>query len=178
MPRERRLIIVTGQEGAGKTTIVRALLPHVQPGAVIDAEDIGQLNPWTWDDTFKHLLWDNVAALAHNFWQAGYDTVVAGSFINDFGDYQQFRSRLDGDVSIYLVHLCASKQARDERRIARSKPSSTESRDDLDQSFPKDTTLGGTAADYRYIPINNGSLSVDQTIDQIVRKLPRDIRPE
>jgi hypothetical protein len=29
------------------------------------------------------LLWDNVASLVHNFWQAGYITVVAGSFIND-----------------------------------------------------------------------------------------------
>lgn len=38
-PTERvfRLVIVTGQEGAGKSTIVRELLPHTPRGAQIDA---------------------------------------------------------------------------------------------------------------------------------------------
>jgi predicted ABC-type ATPase len=41
----RRLIIVSGEEGAGKSTIVRALLPSTPQGARIDPEDIGQTNP-------------------------------------------------------------------------------------------------------------------------------------
>ena len=35
----RRLIIVSGEEGAGKSTIVRALLPSTPQGARIDAEE-------------------------------------------------------------------------------------------------------------------------------------------
>jgi hypothetical protein len=34
---ERRLIIISGEEGAGKSTIVRALLPSTPYGARIDA---------------------------------------------------------------------------------------------------------------------------------------------
>ena len=172
------MIIITGQEGAGKTTIVPALLPYVQPGAAFDAEDLGQVNPWHWDDAFKNLLWDNVAALVRNFWQAGYATVIAGSFLNEYADYVQFRPRLEGDAGIYLVQLCASKSVRDQRRIARSKPSSQEWRDELDRWYPEDTTLRDAAAGYEYVPIDTSSLSVAQTVDQIRRVLPEVFRPE
>jgi hypothetical protein len=56
----RWLIIVSGEEGAGKSTIVRALLPYTPQGARIDAEDIGQTNPCPMDDTFFDLLRRNV----------------------------------------------------------------------------------------------------------------------
>ncbi|MFI7449898.1 ATP-binding protein [Nonomuraea sp. NPDC049714] len=34
---ERRLILISGQEGAGKTTIIRALLPHTPREAQVVA---------------------------------------------------------------------------------------------------------------------------------------------
>jgi hypothetical protein len=177
MPTEYRLVIIVGQEGVGRTTIVRALLPYLQHGAVIDAEDLGQVNPWTWDDTFKNLLWNNVASLVHNFWQGGYTTVVAGSFINDHADYLQFRSRLDRDVHVSVIHLCASKAARDQRRTARSKPTSKQWRDDLDRRFPEDTTLGTASADYAYIRVGTSALSIAETVAHITRALPELFRP-
>jgi guanylate kinase len=39
------LLIITGQEGAGKTTICRELLAHTPSAARIDGEDLGQTNP-------------------------------------------------------------------------------------------------------------------------------------
>lgn len=167
-----RLIIIVGQEGAGKSTIVRALVPETPRGAQIDAEDVGQVNPWSWNDSFKILLWNNVTALARNFWQAGYTNVIAGSFINDYSDYAHFRTRLDRDVEIYLVHLCASKAVRDRRRIERSKPSNKQWRDELDQTFPEDTTLGDAEADYCYIRIDNSDLTMEETVERIRKALP------
>src|SRR5688500_4417757 len=93
MPAER-LVLVCGEEGAGKSTIVRALLPRTPYGARIDAEDIGQTNPCPMDDGFFDLLRRNVAALVTNFWRAGYHTVVAGSFVRDYRDYLAFRELL------------------------------------------------------------------------------------
>jgi energy-coupling factor transporter ATP-binding protein EcfA2 len=174
---ERRLLIIVGQEGTGKSTLTRALVPHVQPGAAIDAEDVGQVNPWQWNDAFKNLLWDNVAALVFNFWQAGYANVIAGSFINDYADFVQFRSRLDGNVGIHLVQLCASRAVRDQRRIARPKATTKEWRDDLDRRYPEDTTLRGAAAEYGYTRIDNSLLSVAQTVAQIKRVLPEIFGP-
>lgn len=168
----RRLVIVTGQEGTGKTTIVPALLPCVQAGAGLDAEEVGQVNPWQFDDAFKNLLWDNVAAIVRNFWRAGYATVIAGSFINDYADYVQFRPRLEGNVDVSVVQLCASKAVRDRRRIERLKPTSKESRADVDRWCPEDTTLRRAATEYRYVRIESGSSTVAETVDQIRRALP------
>lgn len=172
----RRLVIITGQEGVGKTTIVPALLPYVRPGAAFDAEEVGQVNPWHFEAAFKALLWDNVAALVRNFWEAGYATVVAGSFINDYADFEQFRTRLDGDIDIYVVQLCASKAVRDTRRIERPKASIKQWRDELDRSYPEDTTLHRAPSEYRYVRIDNSSLSLADTVDQIVRALPEVFR--
>jgi hypothetical protein len=168
----RRLVIIAGQEGVGKSTVVRALLPRTAHGAQIDAEDVGQVNPWHWDDAFKCLLWNNVAALARNFWDAGYTTVIAGSFINDYPDYAQFRTRVAPDVMIDLVHLCASKATRDRRRIERPKPSSKEWRDELDRHVPEDVTLGDTNSDYRYCRIDTSGLTLADTLERIQRALP------
>jgi len=77
-PRGNRLVLITGEEGAGKSTVVRALLPHTPDGARIDAEDIGQTNPCPMDDEFFDLLRRNVVGLVENFWAADYVNVVAG----------------------------------------------------------------------------------------------------
>ena len=87
---EQRLIIISGEEGAGKSTIVRALLPSTPYGARIDAEDIGQTNPCPMDDPFFDLLRRNVAGLVENFWAAGYVNVIAGSFLRRYSDYVSF----------------------------------------------------------------------------------------
>jgi hypothetical protein len=172
MTDQRRLIIIVGQEGTGKSTVVRALLPQTPQGAQIDAEDLGQVNPWQWDDAFKRLLWSNVAALARNFWDAGYTTVIAGSFLNDYTDYMQFRPYVDRNVAIHLVHLCASKAARDVRRIERAKPSTEAWRDELDRRFPEDTTLRDADADYCYSRLDTTGLTLAETVLRIQHALP------
>ncbi|MEJ7838266.1 MAG: hypothetical protein WKF81_05575 [Thermomicrobiales bacterium] len=58
---ESNLIIIVGQEGAGKSTTIRALLDATPSSAQIDAEDVGQVNPWQFDESFLHLLRANVA---------------------------------------------------------------------------------------------------------------------
>src|SRR5690348_14345707 len=116
--REQRLIIVNGEEGAGKSTIMRALLPSTPYGARIDAEDIGQTNPCPMDDEFFGLLRWNVAGLVENFWAAGYANVIAGSFLRCYSDYVSFRLLLRPSA-VSLVDLLVDREVRDHRRITR-----------------------------------------------------------
>src|SRR5580698_5791102 len=124
--RVQRLIIVNGEEGAGKSTIVRALLPSTPYGARIDAEDIGQTNPCPMDDTFFGLLRRNVAGLVENFWAAGYVNVIAGSFLRCYPDYLAFRQLLARPTAVFLVDLLVDRQVRDHRRITRAKQTTQE----------------------------------------------------
>lgn len=73
---------------------------------------------------------------------------------------------------MYLVHLCAAKPVRDQRRIDRSKPSTKEWRDWLDERYPEDASLWSTDADYRYIRVENDHLSLDETISQVTAAIP------
>lgn len=169
---DRNLIVIVGQEGVGKSTLVRALLPHTKPGAQIDAEDLAQVNPFNFDEHFKQLLWKNVAALTQNYWEAGLPHVIVGSFLNDYQDYLGFRTHLPLKANIYLVHLCASKPVRDQRRIERPKPSTKEWRDWLDEHYPEDASLQSANAKYRYIRVANDMLSVDETVSYVVAAVP------
>jgi hypothetical protein len=163
----RRLIIVSGEEGAGKSTIVRALLPSTPQGARIDAEDIGQTNPCPMDDTFFDLLRRNVAGLVENFWAAGYVNVIAGSFLRRYSDYVSFRQLLPRPSAVFLVDLLVDREVRDRRRITRAKQTTQEWRDMVDQ-IPEDQTIRQAAdADYRYIGIDTTDLDVARTVQRI-----------
>jgi len=174
---ERRLVLVTGAEGAGKSTIVRALLPHTPNGARIDAEDIGDVNPLQMDDAFFGLLQRNVAALVHGFWDGGYPNVVAGSFLRSHNDYRSFRALLPADILVYVINLCAAKPVRDQRRIARSKPTTKEWRDHLDATYGEDSTFEKSDADYRYIRIENDTLTVSETVARVRDAIPEIYAP-
>jgi len=171
----RSLILVTGEEGAGKSTVMSALLPRTPGGAKIDAEDVGQVNPFNFDQAFLDLLWDNVTSVIANYWAAGYPTVITGSLLDSdtHASFQQFRTRLPNDPDVYVVHLSASKPVRDQRRIDRAKPSTKEWRDRVDASYPAgDTSLRDNADDYRYIPVNNEAQQITETLEMIMQAIP------
>jgi hypothetical protein len=170
---EHRLIIVSGEEGAGKSTIVRALLPSTPHGARIDAEDIGQTNPCPMDDSFSDLLHRNVAGLVENFWAAGYVNVIAGSFLRRYSDYVSFRPLLSRPSAIFLVDLLAGKEVHDHRRTTRTKQTTQEWRDLADQ-IPEDLTIRQAAdTDYRSIGIDTTDLDVTRTVQRIKDAIPK-----
>ena len=170
--RAQRLVIISGEEGAGKSTIVRALLPSTPYGAQVDAEDIGQTNPCPMDDTFFDLLRRNVAGLVQNFWAAGYVNVIAGSFLRCYSDYVSFRQLLSRPSAVFLVDLLVDRQVRDHRRITRAKQTTQEWRDMVDQ-IPEDQTIRQAAnADYRYIGIDTTDLDVAGTVQRIKGAIP------
>ena len=168
----RRLIIVSGEEGAGKSTIVRALLPSTPQGARIDAEDIGQTNPCPMDDRFFDLLRRNVAGLVANFWAAGYVNVIAGSFLRRYSDYVSFRQLLPRPSAVFLVDLLVDREVRNRRRITRAKQTTQQWRDMVDQ-IPEDQTIRQAAdADYRYISVDTTNLDVASTVQRIKDAIP------
>jgi hypothetical protein len=167
-----RLVIVNGEEGAGKSTIVRALLPHTPRGARIDAEDVGQTNPCPMDDEFFGLLRRNVAGLVENFWTAGYVNVVAGSFLRGYRDYLAFRDLLTRPSAVFMVELLVGKGERDRRRTTRAKRTTRRWRDMVDL-IPEDLTIRQAIdADYRYVGIDTTDQDAAATVHRITAAIP------
>jgi energy-coupling factor transporter ATP-binding protein EcfA2 len=172
-----RLILVTGEEGAGKSTIIRALLPGTPNGARIDAEDVGQTNPCPMDDEFFGLLRRNVAGLVENFWAAGYVNVIAGSFLRGYRDYLAFRQLLTPPSVVFLVELMVDKDVRDDRRVTRAKPTTQNWRDMVDL-IPEDRTIReATDADYRYVGVDTTNLDVAETVWHVRNAIPEVYAP-
>ncbi len=162
-----RLVVVVGQEGVGKSTVVGALLPHVTNGAVLDAEDVGRVNPWTYDEAFRDLHRRNVAAVAGNFWAAGYRTVVAGSFLRTPAEYAAFRALVPAEVEVTIVHLSAREDVRDLRRARRPKRTTQEWRDAVDAADPVDPELRRADRGYRYVAVDTSDLTLAETVERI-----------
>ncbi len=168
----RNLIILEGQEGAGKSTIIKAILPELTNGAAFDAENILQVNPFEYNLDFQKLAIQNSVSLIENFFTAGYRTVVAASFIGDIKQYDRFRKAFKKKTNIYIVMLVAPKSTRDQRRLKRKKPTTKYWRNRLDKLFPQDTSLKDAKRDYKYIEIDNGRLSINETVKAIKKALP------
>ncbi|SDX76862.1 hypothetical protein SAMN05661080_01146 [Modestobacter sp. DSM 44400] len=169
---KRRLVLLTGQEATGKSTVVRALLPRTPSGAQLDAEDVGQVNPWVYDAAFTELHLRNATAVALNFWKAGYRTVLVGSLVNTHVEYLEFRRRLPEDVDVLVVQLTASRAVRNQRRLGRGKRSDQQWHDLVDRNDPEDTTLAAAAGDYRYVCVDTGSLRLEEALRQIMAAAP------
>lgn len=174
---ESNLIIITGQEGVGKSTIWKALLAVTPSAASFDAENVGQTNPWEMNEQFIRLLWKNVIDLIRNFRDAGFQTIIAGSFLTTYTEYKEFRRLFPDKMTVYVVHLCAEKAVRDRRRIERSKPTDKEDRDDIDRRYPEDCSLMQAGDDYRYIRVDNSALSVAETVHAIQQAIPEVFQP-
>ncbi len=112
--------------------------------------------------------------MVNNFFEAGYDTVVAGSFLGDNQGYDYFRPMLKYENKIFVVMLAATKPVRDVRRIERSKPTKKEWRDFMDTQYPPDQTLKASAknGDYTFIEIENSDMSVDEVLKIIMELAP------
>ncbi|SDT05483.1 hypothetical protein SAMN04489812_3970 [Microlunatus soli] len=152
-----------------------ALLPLTPGAAKIDAEDVGQVNPFTFDQRFLEMLWSNVIAVIQNFWSAGYSTVITGSLLDgdSASSLQDFRSRLPDDIALYVVRLHAAKPVRDRRRIDRPKPSSRQWRDQVDAAYAAaGSGLHEDAGDHRLITVDNSDQHLHVTIAEIRARIP------
>ncbi|MFI9550018.1 hypothetical protein [Nonomuraea endophytica] len=168
----RRLILVSGQEGAGKTTIIRALLPHTPSGARIDGEDLGQVNPCRFDDAFWQLLRANVAVLVRNYWTAGFENVITGSFFRTRDDFLRFRELVPEVDEVFMVQLLVRPDERRHRRLTRAKRTTQEWRDTVDQFDAVDTTIAADQDGYRYLAVDGTGMTPEQTVAVIVREFP------
>lgn len=178
----QKLLIICGQEGVGKSTLAKRIVPHIVNGAAFDAENILQVNPFEMNDEFERLAVDNSAALINNFFQYGYNNVIAGSFIRNKKGFDLLKEKLPTKPIIYLLMLTATKPVRDERRLQREKKpidgKLIEWMKWMDIHYPPDATLKAAqdTGDYTYFEIDNTALTVEQTIEQVREKLPEFFR--
>ena len=73
----KRLIMVNGTMGVGKTSTCRALLPLVEPAAFLDGDWCWAMSPFVVNNETKALVLDNIACLLNRFLACSqFETVI------------------------------------------------------------------------------------------------------
>ena len=77
----KRLIVVRGPMGAGKTTLCQVLLPYLQPAFWLDGDWCWKMEPFVADEAMREMVMENIAFLLGQFLQAeGKDNVLFPGF--------------------------------------------------------------------------------------------------
>ena len=126
------LIIIGGTGGAGKETLARLLYEHLSPCAWVDAKALVRVQPWQFGPALHALSMRNAAALAHNFYAAGFDPTLLSGGVVDQASLDLLQDLLPAGTQVDYLFLHADKAVRDARRLSRA-------RDDADLREHLDT---------------------------------------
>jgi cytidylate kinase len=63
----KKLIIINGPMGVGKTTVCRELLTRLDGSVWLDGDWCWQMHPWVFSEENKRMVLDNITHLLHNY---------------------------------------------------------------------------------------------------------------
>ena len=118
----KRLIVVRGPMGAGKTTLCQVLLPYLQPAFWLDGDWCWKMEPCTADEAMREMVMENIAFLLRNFLQnSSLQYVLFGWVIHQREILDKLLDRLTGlsfDCQVFtLVCTPEALQARLQRDV-------------------------------------------------------------
>ncbi len=134
----KRLIVVNGTMGVGKTETCRALLHIMQPGVWLDGDWCWNMRPFTVTDETKAMVMDNIVYLLRNFLRySEYENVIFCWVMHDKEMIDDIVRRLDGmEFLLHPFTLTATKQAI-KRRIEKDVRKGVRTPDVLERSLAR-----------------------------------------
>ncbi len=124
----KKLIMVNGTMGVGKTTTCQALLEMLCPSVFLDGDWCWNMNPFSVTEETKAMVMDNITHLLGNYLRcSAYEYVIFCWVMHRESMMREILERLpQGDYRAYGVTLCCTEEAlrlrlaRDvERRVRR-----------------------------------------------------------
>ena len=113
----KRLIVVRGPMGAGKTTLCQVLLPYLQPAFWLDGDWCWKMEPFTADEAMRGMVMENIAFLLGQFLRArGKDDVLFSWVLHEDAILEDLLHRLSSlQFSLHVFNLEPGEQALIER---------------------------------------------------------------
>ena len=157
----KKLVIVNGTMGAGKTTVCNCLKQRLQPCFFLDGDWCWDMAPFTVSEENKKMVIDNIVYLLNSFLANPFSrTVLFCWVLPDETIIDKITDRLTGTpFSIIRVSLFCSPEI----LVQRLKQRENVKKENIDQSLaylPK-------YQDMNTIKINTDHLNAEQTAEQI-----------
>jgi len=109
----KKLIIINGTMGVGKSTVSNLLLKKLQPSVYLDGDWCWNMNPFVVSDENREMVISNITYLLQSFLQnTGYKYIVFCWVIHQeeiFGDILE--PLKDYDFEVYKISLICSENA-------------------------------------------------------------------
>lgn len=109
----KKLIIINGTMGVGKTTVCRLLLHKLTPGVFLDGDWCWYMNPFIVSAENKNMVLDNISYLLKNYLaNSGYRYILFCWVIPQEEIFSQLLAPLDGlDFELTKITLLCSEAA-------------------------------------------------------------------
>ena len=109
----KRLILINGTMGVGKTTVCKELLEITQPSVFLDGDWCWNMSPFTVNDETKNMVVDNIVYLLKNFLKCSeYENIIFCWVMHEESIISDIVERLkDFDFEKYIFTLSISKEA-------------------------------------------------------------------
>lgn len=109
---KKKLIIINGTMGVGKSTISKALYKNLKNSVWLDGDWCWMMNPFVVNDENKKMVEDNIVYLLNNFLRnSSLEYVVFNWVIHEESIFDLLLNRLkDFDFELYKITLLCSEE--------------------------------------------------------------------
>jgi broad-specificity NMP kinase len=110
---KKRLIIVNGTMGVGKTTVCKALQQKLDKVVWLDGDWCWMMHPWVFSEANKRMVADNITYLLRNFLKnAAFDYVIFNWVIHQEAIFDLILEQLrDLEFELHKITLMCSEAA-------------------------------------------------------------------
>lgn len=107
----KKVVIINGTMGVGKTAVSKALFKQVKNSVWLDGDWCWMMNPFIVNDATKQMVMDNITYQLNNFLkQPDFDTIIFNWVIDEESIYDAILSRIIEDCKVYKITLMASEE--------------------------------------------------------------------
>lgn len=169
----KRLILINGTMGVGKTAVCRELLPLLQPGVFLDGDWCWNMEPFQVTEETRQMVMENCAFLLRQFLHcSAYETILFGWVMHLESIQRDLLSRLlpGGDWELYLFTLRASDSVL-QKRLEQDVQAGLRKRDVIRRSLERQELY----ASMRTVPVQTDGMSPAEAagwIEDYIRKRP------
>jgi len=113
----KKLIMINGTMGVGKSTVCRELIKALTPSVYLDGDWCWNMNPFMVTDENKTMVMDNITHLLKSFLNnSGYEYIIFCWVIPEESIFQDILKKLSGfEFELYKISLVCSEKALKER---------------------------------------------------------------
>lgn len=107
----KKLIIINGVMGVGKTVISKALYQQLEHTVWLDGDWCWMMHPFVVNEQTKKMVIENITYQLNNFIkQVEFENIIFNWVIDEESIYQEILSKLIGEYNLYKITLMASEE--------------------------------------------------------------------